>query len=156
MRPTLWRRSTHVLVGAAVLVAVALVVALAALLTGGGSSGGGAAVAATPAPAVARPAVVPVAADASTPTRAGLAEMLGPVLANPDLGLLTARITDAMTGTELWEQGAAVPMQPASTNKVLTTAAALLTLDRDARLTTTVVAADQARQPGVGGSSRRG
>ena len=33
-------------------------------------------------------------------------------------------------------------MQPASTNKVLTTAAALLTLDRDATLTTTVVATD--------------
>ena len=45
-----------------------------------------------------------------------------------------------MTGDELWAQGADVPMQPASTNKVLTTAAALLTLDRDARLTTRVLA----------------
>ena len=42
-----------------------------------------------------------------------------------------------------------VPMQPASTNKVLTTAAALLTLDRDARLTTTVVAPDQTASPGL-------
>ena len=32
-----------------------------------------------------------------------------------------------------------MPMQPASVNKVLTTAAALLALDRDARLTTTVL-----------------
>ena len=40
-------------------------------------------------------------------------------------------------------------MQPASTNKVLTTAAALLTLDRNARVTTTVQAADQTRMPGV-------
>ena len=40
-------------------------------------------------------------------------------------------------------------MQPASTNKVLTSGAALLTLDRDERVTTTVVAADQTRQPGV-------
>jgi D-alanyl-D-alanine carboxypeptidase/D-alanyl-D-alanine-endopeptidase (penicillin-binding protein 4) len=40
-------------------------------------------------------------------------------------------------------------MQPASTNKVLTTGAALLTLDPEARETTTVVAADQTRQPGL-------
>ena len=45
----------------------------------------------------------------------------------------------------MWAQGATVPMQPASTNKVLTAAAALLTLDRDARLTTRVVATS----PGV-------
>ena len=35
-----------------------------------------------------------------------------------------------------------MPMQPASTNKVLTAAAALLTLDRDERVTTKVVAAE--------------
>ena len=44
----------------------------------------------------------------------------------------TGRITDALTGDELWSQGPHVPMQPASVNKMLTTAAALLTLDRDA------------------------
>ncbi len=70
-------------------------------------------------------------------------------LANPDLGALTGRVTDAFTGTELWQQGSTTPMIPASTNKVLTAGAALLTLDRDARQTTTVVAADQNRQPGV-------
>ncbi|MDT5182489.1 MAG: hypothetical protein QOI29_647, partial [Mycobacterium sp.] len=59
---------------------------------------------------------------------------------------LTGRVTDAMTGAQLWAQGADVPMQPASTNKVLTTAAALLALDRDARLTTRVMASGQ---PGV-------
>jgi serine-type D-Ala-D-Ala carboxypeptidase/endopeptidase (penicillin-binding protein 4) len=58
-------------------------------------------------------------------------------------------VTDANTGAQLWQQGADVPMQPASTNKVLTTAAALLTLDRDERVTTKVVAADQSAQPGV-------
>jgi D-alanyl-D-alanine carboxypeptidase/D-alanyl-D-alanine-endopeptidase (penicillin-binding protein 4) len=46
----------------------------------------------------------------------------------------------------LWVQGADTPMQPASTNKVLTAAAALLTLDRDARLTTRVLTNGQ---PGV-------
>lgn len=54
-----------------------------------------------------------------------------------------------MTGERLWDQRADVPMQPASTNKVLTAAAALLTLDREARLTTTVVAGDQKRDPGL-------
>ena len=67
-------------------------------------------------------------------------------MADPNLGALTGRITDAMTGAQLWAQGADVPMQPASTNKVLTAAAALLALDRDARLTTRVMASGQ---PGV-------
>ena len=58
-------------------------------------------------------------------------------------------MTDALTGTQLWEQGATLPMMPASTNKTLTAAAALLTLDRNERQTTTVVAADQTRQPGL-------
>ncbi len=34
MRPTQWRRSTHALIGVAVLLVVAAVVAVAALLTG--------------------------------------------------------------------------------------------------------------------------
>ena len=67
-------------------------------------------------------------------------------MADPNLGALTGRITDAITGAQLWAQGADVPMQPASTNKLLTTAAALLALDRDARLTTRVMASGQ---PGV-------
>jgi D-alanyl-D-alanine carboxypeptidase/D-alanyl-D-alanine-endopeptidase (penicillin-binding protein 4) len=67
-------------------------------------------------------------------------------VADPNLGALTGRITDAITGTQLWAQGPDVPMQPASTNKVLTTAAALLALDRDERLTTRVVTGGQ---PGV-------
>ncbi len=77
----------------------------------------------------------------------GLAAALAPALANPDLGEVTGRITDAETGAELWEQNSGVPMQPASVNKVLTTAAALLTLDRNARLATTVLAVDS--QPGL-------
>jgi D-alanyl-D-alanine carboxypeptidase/D-alanyl-D-alanine-endopeptidase (penicillin-binding protein 4) len=60
------------------------------------------------------------------------------LVADPNLGRLTGRVTDAVTGDELWAQGASMPMQPASTNKVLTAAAALLALDRDATLTTSV------------------
>jgi len=147
MRPTQWRRSTHVVVGVAVLVLVAAVVAAAALL-GNDSTSDAQAVKAAPAAATAAPGVVPVADSATKPTPDRLAAMLAPLVADPNLGMMTGRITDAITGAQLWAQGADVPMQPASVNKTLTTAAALLALDRDARLTTRVVASGQ---PGVGG-----
>src|SRR4029079_232323 len=99
-----------------------------------------------PAAATAAPGIVPVADSATKPTPDRLAATLAPLVADPNLGALTGRITDAVTGEQLWAQGADVPMQPASTNKVLTTAAALLALDRDARLTTRVMASGQ---PGV-------
>ncbi len=137
MRPTQWRRSTHALVGVAVLVLVAAVVAAAGVFTTGDSTDA-AVVIPTPAAATANPAVVPVADSAPKPTPDRLAAALAPALADPNLGRLTGRITDAMTGAQLWAQGADLPMQPASTNKALTAAAALLTLDRDARLTTGV------------------
>ena len=107
------------------------------MFTTGGSTDA-AAVKPTPAPATANPAVVPVADSAPKPTPDRLAAALAPALADPNLGKLTGRITDAMTGAQLWAQAADLPMQPASTNKALTAAAALLTLDRDARLTTQV------------------
>jgi D-alanyl-D-alanine carboxypeptidase/D-alanyl-D-alanine-endopeptidase (penicillin-binding protein 4) len=146
MRPTQWRRSTHVGVGVAVLLLVAAVVAVAAVLTTGRTTSDAAA--ATPAPpaATANPGVVPVADSATKPTPDRLAATIAPLVADPNLGALTGRITDAITGAQLWSQGADVPMQPASTNKVLTAAAALLALDRDARLTTRVMTTGQ---PGV-------
>ena len=150
MRPTRWRRSTHVWVGLAVLALVAVVVAIGAVATSSGSPPPERlAVAAQPALVTAQPGVTPLADSAPSPTPAGLAATLAPFVANPDLGALTGRVTDAATGRELWAQGAGVPMQPASTNKVLTTAAALYTLDRDARLTTAVIAPDQTASPGL-------
>lgn len=137
-------------VGVAVLLLVAVVVAVGALAT---SSNGPTSVAQAvrPQPALvsADSAVEPVADSAPVPTNAGLTATLAPYVANPDLGAITGRVTDAMTGRELWSLGADVPMQPASTNKVLTAAAALLALDRDARLTTTVVAPNQTASPGL-------
>lgn len=147
MRPSRWRRSTHVALGVSVLALVAVVVAVAALLTGSRTTGEASAVPAAPAPVTANPGVVPVPEDASEPTPNGLRATLAAALADPNLGTLTGRVTDALTGTELWSQDPLLPMQPASTNKVLTAAAALLTLDRTARLETTVVAS-RAR-PGV-------
>ena len=80
------------------------------------------------------------------PTQSGLAAALAAVVADPNLGKLGGRVTDAMTGEELWSQSDDVLMQPASTNKTLTAAAALLALDRQARVTTRVV---EAGEPGT-------
>jgi len=140
-------RRTHMVLAAAVIALVAVVVATAALLTAGGKSD-----AQTPPPrepASANPAVVPLSDSAAIPTTAAITAVLAPAVANPNLGNLSGRITDAKTGQQIWEQRADAPMRPASTNKVLTAGAALLTLDRNARVTTTVQAADQTRMPGV-------
>jgi D-alanyl-D-alanine carboxypeptidase/D-alanyl-D-alanine-endopeptidase (penicillin-binding protein 4) len=137
-----------VAIGVAVLLVVAAVVAVAAVLTSGNSSDAQA-VKAAPAAATAKPGVVPVGDSAERPTPDRLAAVLAPLVADPNLGTVTGRITDAATGSQLWAKGADVPMQPASTNKVLTSAAALLTLDRDAKLTTRVLAADQTASPGL-------
>ncbi len=141
------RRGSHVLLAAAVIAVVAVVVAAAALLTSGGRSN--ASVPAPRPPAVSKPALVPVGDSAAVPTTAGMTAALAAAVANPNLGNLTGRISDALTGNQIWEQRADVPMQPASTNKILTAAAALVTLDRNTRVTTTVQAADQTRMPGV-------
>ena len=105
------------------------------------------AIPAAPALAMANPGIKPVADSAQKPTPDKLAATLALALADPNLGILTGRITDAATGAQLWAQGADLPMQPASVTKVLTTSAALLGLDRDARLTTKVMASD--RRPGL-------
>ena len=140
-------RRTHVVLAAAVIALVAVVVAAAALLGAGSTSN--AMVPPPRPPAAANPAVVPLPDSAAAPTTAGMSAALAAVAADPTLGILAGRVTDAKTGRQIWEQRADLPMQPASTNKVLTAAAALLTLDRNARVTTTVQAADQTRMPGV-------
>ena len=141
------RRPGHVVIAAAVIALVAVVVAAAALLGSGGKSNASAPPPRPP--AASKPALVPLVESAKVPTTAGMTAALAPVVVNPNLGILAGRITDAKTGAQIWEQRADFPMQPASVNKVLTTAAALLTLDRDARVTTSVRAADQDRMPGV-------
>lgn len=149
MGPTQWRPSTHLIVGVGVLAIVAAVVAAAALVTVTGGGEGSAQVAPPPPPVTAKPSIVPVATTAPMPTSRGVGGALAAVLADPNLGSLGGRVTDAMTAEEVWQQQDDVPMQPASTNKTLTTAAALLALDRQARVTTRVVAADQPEAPGT-------
>lgn len=147
MHPTRWRRSTHLAVGLGVVALTAVLVAAMVLLTG--AVGGDRNRIPDPVPALAAPGVTPVDGSAPVPTSAGLAAALAAPLADPDLGVITGRVADAQTGKPLWQQGSDVPMQPASTNKVLTAAAALLALDRDERVTTKVVAADTSARSGT-------
>jgi D-alanyl-D-alanine carboxypeptidase/D-alanyl-D-alanine-endopeptidase (penicillin-binding protein 4) len=133
-----------VLVGFAVLAFVAAVVAAAILFTTGvHGSGGTRASVPPPRPPTVKPGMVPVVDTAETPSAGGLAAVLAPAAADPNLGRLGGRITDAITGKELWQVADDLPLVPASTNKVLTAAAALLTLDGEARITTRVVAGSQ-------------
>lgn len=92
-----------------------------------------------PTPADAPAQLVPVPDNAPQPTAAGLAAALGPLVANPVLGVLAGAVSDASTGVQLWSAQADRPMVPASTTKVLTAAAALLALPLDHRVTTSVV-----------------
>ncbi|BDH55519.1 D-alanyl-D-alanine carboxypeptidase/D-alanyl-D-alanine-endopeptidase [Tsukamurella sp. PLM1] len=99
--------------------------------------------AATVPPRPAEPAYSPAIAAVSgtvAPSSAGVNAQIAAALRNPDLGDLTGVIADAGTGTVLWQRDAQRPRTPASTTKVLTAAAALLTLPADKRLSTTVVA----------------
>lgn len=140
-------RRNHVVLAAAVVALVAVVVAAAALLGAGSTSN--AMVPPPRPPAAAKPAVVPLPDSATMPTTAGMTAALAALAADPNLGVLSGQVSDARTGRQIWELRADAPMQPASTNKVLTAAAALLTLDRNARVSTVVKAADQTRMPGV-------
>ncbi|MEB3021589.1 D-alanyl-D-alanine carboxypeptidase/D-alanyl-D-alanine endopeptidase [[Mycobacterium] crassicus] len=146
MHPNRWRHSSaHLGIAAGVLALAAAVVVVAAVVLPDESDAGAHAV--PPAPvATAKPGVVPVADDTPVPTGSALTAAMAGALADPNLGRLTGRITDALTGKALWTQQEDLPMQPASTNKVLTAAAALLALDRGARVTTRVISGDQ---PGV-------
>jgi D-alanyl-D-alanine carboxypeptidase/D-alanyl-D-alanine-endopeptidase (penicillin-binding protein 4) len=85
------------------------------------------------------PALGPLAAAAPTATATGVGGVLGPLAAARGLGDFTGSVTDPATGAVLWSQDAGTPLVPGSTAKLLTTAAALLTLDPTDRLATRVV-----------------
>nr|WP_229704966.1 D-alanyl-D-alanine carboxypeptidase/D-alanyl-D-alanine-endopeptidase [Williamsia phyllosphaerae] len=129
---------TVVPVLAIVVVAAVLVVVALAVDTGGSSTASNAPV--RPPLVSADPAVRAVAADAPEPTAAGISAQIAAAVRNPALGELTGEISDAITGQTLWSRSPDRAMVPASTTKVLTGAAALLTLPLDKRITTTVVA----------------
>lgn len=91
-----------------------------------------------PAPAAVVPAVQPLGTEAPAPVPASVAALLGPQVG--ELGELSGRVVDPVTGTVLWERDASTALVPGSTAKLLTAAAALLALEHEATLDTTVVA----------------
>ncbi|MFI9405987.1 D-alanyl-D-alanine carboxypeptidase/D-alanyl-D-alanine-endopeptidase [Nocardia sp. NPDC052316] len=101
---------------------------------------GGLTTAAPPAPVRPFPQVAPAPSNAPAPSPAGVAAALAPIIGNPDLGAFAGQVTDADSATVLWSGDPNRPMIPSSTAKILLTAAALLTLPADHRVTTKVVA----------------
>jgi len=91
-----------------------------------------------PAPAPVEPAVQPLGAEAPVPVPASVAALLGPQA--DGLGALSGRVVDPVSGTVLWARDASTALVPGSTAKLLTAAAALLALDHEVTLDTTVVA----------------
>ncbi|WP_370969221.1 D-alanyl-D-alanine carboxypeptidase/D-alanyl-D-alanine-endopeptidase [Amycolatopsis sp. cg9] len=80
------------------------------------------------------------------PTANGVKSALASAAGNGALGQLTGSVIDPVTGTVLWDRGSSTPVTPASTTKVLTSAAALLSLDHNLRLSTKIV---QGADPGT-------
>ncbi len=132
----------------AVVVAVLLLAAVAGLGVGFGVTALGTTglvdrVAATvppPQPVVVHPALRPVAGDGPAPSPTGVGAVLDPLVAAGGLGTLSGEVLDPATGTVLWRQDPTTALMPGSTAKLLTASAALLTLDHQARLRTTVLA----------------
>lgn len=128
-----------------------------------GSAGGTIAVAAPslitdlvapkPAPTIPgpRPLLGPLANDAPLPSSTGLAAALD-AAAKKVPGRLTGTVIDPATGTALWDRTSEKPLVPGSTGKLLTAAAALLTLNpTDTFVTRAVAAADPGTVVLVGG-----
>lgn len=92
-----------------------------------------------PAPVSFVPQLAPLGADGPTPTAAGVAKVLDSRVAG--LGDLTGTVIDpARPQAPLWARNPAEPQVPASSTKLLTTGAALMSLDPQTRFTTTVTA----------------
>jgi len=87
-------------------------------------------------PPVPVPLLGPLPADAATPTAPGLADALDDLAAVSALGTLSGTVVDPATGAVLWERFADRAVVPGSTAKILSAAAALLTLGPTERLAT--------------------
>ena len=96
-----------------------------------------------PAPMIPHPALRPVALDGPAPTRSGVSAVLDPLVAAGGLGTLSGQVVDPTTGEVLWQRDPGAALVPGSTTKLLTCAAALLALDHQAQLHTTVLAGSE-------------
>lgn len=97
-----------------------------------------------PAPTVAhaKPVMVPLAAG-DAPDAEALSARLDGLARDAALGTLGGQVIDTTTGEVVWEREAGTPAVPASATKILTTAAAILSLDTGARVNTEVVRGPQ-------------
>lgn len=91
-------------------------------------------------PVLPAPALRPAGAQSPVPLPAGVAALLDPLVADADLGTFSGQVVDAQTGQVLWRSDPGRALVPGSTAKILTAAAALLTIDHQRTLDTTVVA----------------
>lgn len=141
------RRNVRILMSlvAVLIVAVAALTIVLVQKDTSTAADGAATTSAEPSPVTATPQVAPVSDDAPVPTPAALGAVLAPLVSNPALGAFTGVVADARTGTTLWSQNPDTPMTPASTAKILTAAAAMLSLSPDHRVETRVV---QGSRPG--------
>ncbi|WP_424183970.1 D-alanyl-D-alanine carboxypeptidase/D-alanyl-D-alanine endopeptidase [Actinokineospora sp. G85] len=143
------RKPRKGLLTAAVLVAVVAVVAAVVFLVPGlaakiGLPGGEPEASSPPPPAVDfTPTLKGPGGDAAPPTAAGVRGALAGPIGDPALGTLTGEVLDPATGEVLFSQGAGTPLVPASTTKLLTSAAALLVLPHADQWVTRVVQGDK-------------
>jgi D-alanyl-D-alanine carboxypeptidase/D-alanyl-D-alanine-endopeptidase (penicillin-binding protein 4) len=98
------------------------------------------------APANVQPLVKAATAGAPAPTPAGVKQVITGPAGSSALGTVTGSVIDPASGTALWQQGDATPATPASSLKILTAAAALLSLEKTDQLSTKVV---QGAEPGT-------
>ena len=87
------------------------------------------------------PVLAALSSDAPAPTPDALKAQLTPLLSSAALGTgVSAEVVDVATGNSLFDQDGNAPSTPASTAKLLTSAAVLTTLDPAQTLETKVVA----------------
>ncbi len=86
------------------------------------------------------PVLGPLPATAPSPTAQGVDAALGPLASGRGLGEFSGVVTEPATGAVLWDRSGDTALVPGSTGKLLTAAAALLTLNPTDRLVTRVVA----------------
>ena len=130
-------------IGAVVLVAAIVATVLVVVRDDGPTTPVAAAAASAQLPDLGDPAPVlaALASDAPAPDPATLDAQLTPLLSAPALGTgVSAQVVDVATGKTLFDADDDTPSTPASTAKLLTSVAALTTLDPSDTLETRVVA----------------